>query len=351
MKILVADDSRTSLTMLTAMLTKFGHEVVGVENGSQAIEFLSNHGPMVALLDWMMPGVPGVVVVENLRRKKLAHYIIMLTSKTEKDDIATALDAGANDYITKPFDPGELRARVDAGVRILEAEEKLRRVNERMAEFVGIVSHDLRNPVGTILSVADLLEQSADYLPECLPLIKSSATRALSIITDLLDLTAIESSRIILKMETRDLGGLVDSCIGLCQSKADKKGVVLRKTFFSNPQACFDENRLAQVMDNLLNNAIKFTPQGGLVEVGCEEVDDQIKVWVKDNGVGIPQGVIPNLFKKEKAMSTPGTDGEKGTGFGLPLAQELIKAHGSEITVESLEGKGSKFSFHLGILA
>jgi two-component system, sensor histidine kinase and response regulator len=351
MKILIAEDSRTSMTMLKAMLEKFGHEVIGVENGREALEVLNNHDPIIVLLDWVMPEVPGLVVVETLRKKNKSHYIIMLTSKSETVDVTTALDAGANDYITKPFDPKVLRARVDAGVRVLEAEAKLRKATDRMSEFVGIVSHDLRNPVGTVLSITDLLEASDSHLPDCLPLLRASSKRALSIITDLLDLTAIESSRIELKMEPRALGDLVDSCFKICRSKAEEKGVHLKKGFETNPQAYFDDNRLAQVFDNLLSNAIKFTPKGGTVEVQLEAKDDQIEVRVLDSGVGIPPEILPDLFMKEKSISTPGTDGETGTGFGLPLAQELIKAHGSEIEVKSEEGKGSTFTFLLGAIA
>jgi|SaaInlStandDraft_1057018.scaffolds.fasta_scaffold91851_2 two-component system, sensor histidine kinase and response regulator len=351
MKILIAEDSRTSLTMLKAMLQKFGHEVYGVENGRDAIEFLSNQESMLVLLDWVMPEVPGLNVVENLRRKNQNHYIIMLTAKSEKEDVTAALDAGANDYIVKPFDPEELRARVDAGVRVLDAEAKLTEATERMSEFVGIVSHDLRNPVSTIISATDLMEISADHLPDCLPLVRTSAERALNIITDLLDLMAIQGSRIELKMETGPLESLIDSCIGICGAKAKKKGVTLRKIITSNPRAYFDEHRLAQVLDNLLSNAIKFTPAGGEVFVECKVNDDQVELRVTDNGVGIPEKVIPDLFEKEKNISSAGTDGEQGTGFGLPLAQEIIRAHGSEIQVESQEGKGSTFSFFLGAIA
>lgn len=333
--------------MLKAMLTKLGHEVSSVDNGRDAIEFLNSQEPMLVLLDWVMPEVPGPVVIENLRRKEMKHYIIMLTAKNEKEDVATALDAGANDYITKPFDPEELRARVDAGARVLEAEAKMREANERMSEFVGIVSHDLRNPIGTIISVTDLLELSSSHLKECLPLIRQSSKRALSIITDLLDLTAIESSRNKLKIESRDVKGLVESCLKICQVKADEKSIQIQTSFPVQTLAFFDDNRLAQVIDNLLSNAIKFTPRNGLISINCEEKEESLEIRITDSGVGIPADALPNLFRKDVSYSTKGTDGEKGTGFGLPLAQEIVKAHGSELVAESEYGKGSVFYFSL----
>lgn len=128
MKILVAEDDLTSRTMLTAVLTKSGHEVVETTNGAEAWEHLQRlNAPTVAILDWMMPKMHGLEVVQRVRALpvSLPPYIILLTTKGEKSDIVEGLDAGANDYLAKPFDVGELRARVQVGVRMLQLQERL----------------------------------------------------------------------------------------------------------------------------------------------------------------------------------------------------------------------------------
>jgi two-component system cell cycle response regulator len=137
MKILIADDDATSRLVLTGVLQKFGHEVVATVNGSEAWETMQRpDAPTLAILDWMMPGLDGVEVVRRVRSLKSDEppYLILLTSMSEKADIVTGLEAGADDYLSKPFDPGELRARVDVGRRVTDLQAKLREVHDALAD-------------------------------------------------------------------------------------------------------------------------------------------------------------------------------------------------------------------------
>ncbi len=353
MKILIADDSNTTRNMLKLMISKFGHEYVEAVNGQQAIDVLMDpDGPKLALIDWIMPGIDGLEVCRRIKDADLAQsrYLIMLTARNDKTDLACALDAGANDYIVKPYDPVELRARIDAGARVVDAETKLTRAKNRMAEFVGIVSHDLRSPIGSVISALEILGEDPESFEEFRPLLTRSCEQALSIITDLLDLTALESSRIELNLSCSDLAVCVRDSISLCKNRADKKSVEL---IYEGPDeliARFDSSRLGQVLDNLISNAIKFTPMGKLVTVRCiPDTDQSVRLEVEDQGVGIEPHRVADLFMKEKKTSTKGTNGETGTGFGLPLAQEIVKLHGGDIRIESELGVYSRFSFHLSM--
>ena len=149
MKVLVAEDDSTSRTLLYAVLTKKGYEVIAVENGADALEALQKEAhPPIAILDWMMPQMDGVNVIKNLRKAERSQpvYIIMLTTKHSKSDIITALQSGANDYLAKPFDIGELTARVSVAKRMVELQasladkiKELETANDQIKTLSGIV--------------------------------------------------------------------------------------------------------------------------------------------------------------------------------------------------------------------
>lgn len=141
MKILIAEDDRTSRTMLGAVLQKYGHEVVATEDGEQAWrELQAEDAPRLAILDWMMPLMDGLEVCHRVRQqqRERSTYLIMLTTRDCKEDIAAGLDAGADDYLTKPYHPGELRARVEVGMRLLAATDSLQ---DKVAELQEAMAH------------------------------------------------------------------------------------------------------------------------------------------------------------------------------------------------------------------
>ncbi len=149
MRILIAEDDFTSRSLLSAVLQKSGHEVVETVNGAEAWDVLQQPGaPALVILDWMMPEMDGLDVVRNIRTRQTDRppYIIMLTTKDEKADIITGLNAGANDYLAKPFDTGELRARVEVGRRMVEMQDtlaskimELRRALDQINTLSGLV--------------------------------------------------------------------------------------------------------------------------------------------------------------------------------------------------------------------
>lgn len=130
MRILIAEDDATSKTVLSGLLNRFGHEVIETVNGAEALEILMQKDyPKLAILDWMMPEIDGLEVVKQIRSIPLSNptYIIMLTAKTDRNDIISALDAGADDYLTKPFDAGELRSRIEVGIRMIDLQTRLQK--------------------------------------------------------------------------------------------------------------------------------------------------------------------------------------------------------------------------------
>ena len=159
MRILIAEDDKTSRNLLTVVLTKQGHEVVATINGAEALQAMQQpDAPGLAILDWMMPEMDGPEVVVRLRAVKTDQppYIIMLTAKSEKADIIVGLDAGADDYLSKPFDPGELRARIEVGRRILELQANLHTTNMALAHEA---SHDSLTDLYNRRAIMDILSR------------------------------------------------------------------------------------------------------------------------------------------------------------------------------------------------
>lgn len=189
MRLLIADDDTTSRMMLAAILQKTGHEVIETADGQEALERMSQpEAPKMAILDWMMPRMDGLTVVREIRARADNNppYIILLTTKGERKDIITGLDAGADDYLRKPFDPGELKARIGVGIRMLETQqalttkvEELSRALEHIQTLQGIIPicsfcKKIRDDQGYWAQVENYISQHSEarfshsFCPECM---------------------------------------------------------------------------------------------------------------------------------------------------------------------------------------
>ena len=232
------------------------------------------------------------------------------------------------------------------------------KANEKLNDFVAIVAHDLRNPIGAIQSYAILLSKSlrtkemdlTERDNKMLERIKGLCDLSIGLIHDILELAALGSGKIKIQKEDVSIQEILAVAFENVLFSADKKNIKMIKEFDTSKKVNIDKERVIQVITNLLTNSIKFTPKEGEVKLCVVEKGTVVVIEVRDNGKGVPESMIGKLFDKETVTSTSGTDGEKGTGFGLPLCQDLIKAHDSEIKIESTEGKGSCFYFELPFL-
>ncbi len=197
MRILIAEDDLTSRTMLQALLSKWGYEVVITSDGHEAWGALQDaEAPQMAILDWMMPGMDGVTLCQKLREQHRAEpfYIILLTSKDERKDIVLGLEAGADDYVAKPYDNAELHARVDAGRRLLQLQQESRE-RERLQgvlEMAGAVCHELNQPLQSALGYSEILlmdlsEKDPNY--EALKKVKAEIDRAGELTRKIMNIT------------------------------------------------------------------------------------------------------------------------------------------------------------------
>lgn len=233
--------------------------------------------------------------------------------------------------------------------------KELRELNETKDRFISIISHDLRTPFSSIIGFADLLlnDKSMDEEKriQYIQFIKDSSKSMLSLVNSLLDWTRLQTGRIKFEPDRINAKHVIEKTLQILSGVAIQKKIKLinevDKDFFIHA----DENLLLQVFNNLVSNAIKFTKQNGKISISAQlNVEQkQVEFSVKDEGVGIKKEDINKLFKVDTKFTTPGTEGEKGSGLGLSLVYEIIKKHGGDIWVKSEVGKGSQFTFSIPV--
>jgi signal transduction histidine kinase len=232
---------------------------------------------------------------------------------------------------------------------------ELKELNEQKNHLLGMAAHDLRNPLGIILSYSEFLESEAaavlsEQQREFVTTIKDTSEFMLRMVTDLLDVTAIEAGHLILDRQPADLVRLIQHSVTLNGVLAAKKDISVEfDPSPTLPELIFDAGKVVQVLDNLIGNAVKFSHRGTRVRVRLTRGDGVVTVAVQDHGQGIPAGELPKLFKPFSKTSVLGTAGEQSTGLGLAIARRIVEGHGGRVWVESTVGEGSVFSFTLPV--
>ena len=223
---------------------------------------------------------------------------------------------------------------------------------EQRSRHAAIVAHDLRNSMGAIaMSVEPLLEDRDTLKPgqlQFISIIDRASRTALALVTDLLDLTLIETGRLELKMKSIDLGALIRNNVETNQLLALRKNIrVETEIGLGLPAVNADPSRVEQVLTNFISNAIKYSEPGTTVTVRASAAGGEVLVEVRDHGQGIPSAEIGKLFRFYQQTSVRPTGGEQSTGLGLAIARQIVEAHGGKVGVESEVGRGSTFRFTL----
>jgi len=231
---------------------------------------------------------------------------------------------------------------------------ELAKANKLQADFTAMIAHDLRSPLMNITGVAEVMiggtfgsvnEEQKKWLGR----IQANGRTLVDLVSDFLDFSKLESGYVEVRKERVDLSQLIQKSIENFRVLAQEKGISIIDTVdLSLPAVHVDPRRLDQVLSNLIGNAIKFTGEEGETEVGAELADaSQVKVWVRDNGVGIPADEIGQLFQKYRQGGNANRSSRQGTGLGLVICKMIVEAHGGKIWVESQPGQGSTFFFSL----
>jgi signal transduction histidine kinase len=389
-RILVVDDESSARNTLEAFLFREGYDLAFAASGPEALDRLDELEPDVILLDVIMPGMDGIEACQRLKTDKRWRHIpiILVTVLDSKEDLARGLDAGADDFLSKPVNNLELQARVRSMLRIKkqydkligtitackQAEEQLQRYaaqlersNEEVKQFAYIVSHDLRAPLTNLrgfseelyyalevigsamdtalphldekqrLAVATALQED---VPEVLGFIDSSVARMDRFINAVLKLSRLGHRE--LKLERIDMNALVQANLQTLAHQIEERQV--KVTVEPLPEVAADRTSMEQIMGNLLNNAVLYLDPGhpGKIEITARRGCDETTFHVHDNGRGIVEEDMDKVFAPFRRAGKQDVPGE---GMGLAYVQTLVRRHGGRIWCESEPGVGTTLTF------
>lgn len=366
--LLIVDDTPANLRLLSHVLSKEGYKYVEATNGEEALKLAQEHVPDLILLDIMMPGMDGFEVIKKIKSNDSLEDIpiIFLSSLTETDDKVQGFKYGGVDYITKPFQKEETLARIKAHLQIRflqkqlnerikilrEREVELSRLNQKKDDLVRTVSHDIKNPLTGIIGLVKLMRDSDKITPEeqrqMLSVIEDSGNNLLNLVREILDRESKKTEPEVLEYSDVKISELLDRVVSMNKAKAVVKNIAL--TYSVDPHGFtlkIDQNKIEIAINNLVSNALKFTPSGGEVSVSVTSNDDQVVIEVTDTGIGIPEKMQSDLFKDPQKSSRLGTSGEVGTGLGLDIVQLYVELHDGKIWVESTLDEGTSFFIQL----
>lgn len=349
--ILIVDDVAKNIQVLGTLLSKFDCELAVAMNGQQALNTIDRIKPDLILLDIMMPVMDGFEVCHRLKSAKETKNIpvIFLSAKSETEDIIKGFELGAIDYITKPFIGSELLARVKTHLSLKRIKEDLQEEITTKNKFFSIISHDLRDSFGIILSFTKLLQHnnlSKAEADEMLTNIANTTENTMELLENLLHWARSQTCGINMDPAQLQIQDMAEEIMRTTKDLAVKKDITL--TSLVDSETVFaDKNMALLIIRNLVSNAIKFTPRGGQVTLNSEEQEHAVKIAVTDTGIGMASDKTEKLFHIDTKVSTPGTENEQGNGLGLILCKEFAECNGGEIGIDSSPDKGTTVWFTL----
>jgi signal transduction histidine kinase len=321
-----------------------------VQRLSAAREALADGGPVdVVLLDLTLPDARGMDTVSQMRAAAPSLPVVVLTGLDDEALALRAMQAGAQDYLVKgAFTGAGLHRALHRAVERQRLVDAARRATAARDLVLGVVAHDLRDPLSAIKMCAGALGRTptAESVGELAGVVRESAEWMERIIRDLLDVTTIEAGRLAVERGPLSAAAVAEQLRTRYTPLAAERGCALRcEVARALPPVDADGERLAQALGNLLGNAIKFTPRGGTVELAvAPSPAGGVRFEVRDTGPGIPAEHLPHLFDRFwQARETR----RAGAGLGLAIAQGIAQAHGSVLAVESTPGSGTRFWFDL----
>ncbi len=365
--ILIVDDLPENLQVLAGHLTGQGYEILASTNGPRALALVRNRKPDLILLDIMMPGMDGFAVCRELKADEDSADIpvIFITARTDTEDILRGFELGAVDYITKPFRPPELLARVRTHIELKSSRDlfaaynkqlerigrHLRRLNADKNRFLSIVSHDIRSAFGNVISVSRLLnddepvdeEDAAQLLTD----IGIEAEHMIALAENLLNIDAIERREIRLQSELVKIQPLLDFAIQAHQMASQAKNITFQLQC-DDSSIRGDLTACRQILSNLISNAVKYSsPESRIWIEAVRDGGGFVRLSVRDEGQGISTEDQKKLFKPFTRLTRRAESIEHSIGLGLSIVRLMAEGMGGAAGCESRPGEGAAFFVRL----
>lgn len=360
-RILVVDDESDLQTLI---LQKFRRAIKAEEyaftfagDGIEALEIMERQAMDMVLSDINMPRMDGLSLLARLRESWPLTQVVMISAYGDMTNIRTAMNCGAFDFIVKPIDFQDLQITIEKTLGHLEqlraAQKRLEHVDKLKDQFLANTSHELRTPLNGIIGITEAMYERIDDPDQRrnLSMVIASGKRLASLVNDLLDFSLIKNAEVILRQKPTDLSAMTEVVLQVSLPLTQGKNIVLQNELAADlPSAFVDEDRVIQVLHNLVGNAIKFTEKG-FIKVYAQPVGDFLEVCVRDSGIGIPLEKQTAIFEEFTQADGSISREFTGTGLGLSISKYLIEQHGGKMWVQSEVGQGSCFFFTLPIAA
>lgn len=342
-KLLLVDDTEENLVALDALLRREGVELLQARSGAEALEMLLVHDVSLALLDVQMPEMDGFELAELMRgaeRTKHVPIIFVTAGVRDPNRVFKGYETGAVDFLFKPIDPHILRSKVDVFVELAKQRQQLANALRLNELFVGIVGHDLRNPLGAMIAGSELLaELVTDPIAQrTVQRMSQAGHRMTAMIGQLLDLTRARLGGGVGFVRTRVLVDILELVQRTCDElRAANPGRTFTLDTVGDCGTTGDPERLLQLFSNLISNAVAHGAKEAPIAVTVVGRERDILIVIRNEGV-VPPALLPVLFEPFRGSNRPSSG---GLGLGMYIAREIARGHGGDITIESAAATGT----------
>lgn len=382
--VLIIDDTPLNQEILAEILGNEGYTLHFAADGETGLQRAAELKPDLTLLDLVLPGIMGTDVLDILKREQPDTNVILTTAYGSEETAIKALRLGVNDYIInkRPFDADEVREVVKRSVN----EARLRRENQRLqrelafkntqleqnyaelqsayarlqeldkakASFFSMVSHDLRHPIAVAKGYLELIRTGSAPLDDetrgYIQVAEQEMRYIAEMVDDVLDLSRMDAGSYRVETQPTAVSFLLNQARLAFRAQAAQRNLTLHVEPADDlPLVLADSLRMGQVMANLLENALKFTPVGGSITLAAREINQGVEITVSDTGVGIAPGEHEKIFERFYRIKSGEQLEDKGSGLGLAICHEIVRLHGGRIWAESEPGRGATFHLTLQI--
>ncbi|OSM02231.1 putative response regulator receiver sensor signal transduction histidine kinase [Magnetofaba australis IT-1] len=352
---LIIDDDESIHVLISHKLRKFGYSAHSVLSIQDAESYLQEYSPDLIFLDYHMPGGSGLLFLEHFRLHDKFTPVVMITADSSRELPIQGLREGLNDFLRKPFDTETLlltaeRALAQAAVnRQHVARLAAERSNQLKSIFFAAFSHDIRTPLQSIMGFADMIMRDVGNTPkEHARRIHEAGKSLIEIVNNILDFSKLESGRLDYEPEMQPLIDTLLIVQDHLEPLLQEKNLHFEMSCSDAIEAEYDDGAIRRVIVNLLGNAIKFSPSGGIIQIACQQTVEGVRLEVRDQGPGVAEENHKLIFDLYGQVQQSIAAGGNSSGLGLAICKKIVEDHGGAIWVKNrANGPGSIFALEI----